>query len=183
MLRIKVMSRVCAEQYTRHQREEPFYILSIRSCKSSAPNFDMSNKMIQDIHYAIFSDTDQQYRVDAINEDNAYSILHWAHCLPENALVIVHCRAGVSRSSATAAALSRIFNGNDDEFWQFPPYTPNELVYYTIMKCQMMQDLWDETSAKAAANAAQQFDYFYRDDDEDDKDDERSHKAQRHEIL
>lgn len=46
-------------------------------------------------------------------------------------LLIVHCEAGVSRSPAIAAALSKI-NEEDDNFY-FKNYRPNSLVYRTIL--------------------------------------------------
>ena len=46
-------------------------------------------------------------------------------------LLIVHCEAGVSRSPAIAAALTKI-NEEDDNFY-FKNYRPNSLVYRTIL--------------------------------------------------
>lgn len=46
--------------------------------------------------------------------------------------VVVHCGAGISRSSAVAAALSKILTGCDGQFFQ-PPFVPNRLVYSTIL--------------------------------------------------
>jgi len=46
-------------------------------------------------------------------------------------LIVVHCEAGISRSSATAAALSLILNGEDQFFYDH--YLPNALVYRKII--------------------------------------------------
>lgn len=46
--------------------------------------------------------------------------------------IIAHCDAGVSRSSATAAALSKILNNKDDIY--FKNYVPNMRVYTEILK-------------------------------------------------
>ena len=47
--------------------------------------------------------------------------------------IIVHCDAGVSRSSAVAAALSRVLNGDDAEFFA-GRYRPNMRVYRTVLE-------------------------------------------------
>ncbi len=55
-------------------------------------------------------------------------------------LIVVHCEAGISRSSATAGALSLILNGSDKEF--FKGYHPNMLVYRKILN--MYKGIKDE---------------------------------------
>ena len=47
-------------------------------------------------------------------------------------LIICQCDAGISRSAAVAAALSKCIN-NDDAFF-FKHYLPNSLVYKTILE-------------------------------------------------
>lgn len=51
--------------------------------------------------------------------------------LSEINLIVVHCQAGISRSSGCAAALSRLINGEDQFF--FDCYRPNRLVYRTVL--------------------------------------------------
>jgi predicted protein tyrosine phosphatase len=46
--------------------------------------------------------------------------------------VLVHCEAGISRSAAVAAALSKIYNGDDTEFYG-PRYRPNSLIYRVLL--------------------------------------------------
>ena len=49
-------------------------------------------------------------------------------------LLIIHCHAGISRSAAVAAAISKIFNGTDNEYFYSDRYNPNMYVYTKIMK-------------------------------------------------
>jgi predicted protein tyrosine phosphatase len=49
--------------------------------------------------------------------------------------VVIHCGAGVSRSVALAAALSKVLFGNDDEFFQ--KGVPNRLVYRIALEAFM----------------------------------------------
>jgi predicted protein tyrosine phosphatase len=51
---------------------------------------------------------------------------------PHAELFVAHCDAGISRSSATCAAVARLL-GQDDE-WFFTHKRPNTLVYRTILK-------------------------------------------------
>lgn len=49
-------------------------------------------------------------------------------------LLIIHCRAGQSRSAGVAAALSQVIYGDDSEFFNNPRYTVNMTVYYKVLK-------------------------------------------------
>ena len=53
---------------------------------------------------------------------------------------IVHCGAGISRSSGCAAALSKIYNQTDEDIFTNPEYIPNMLVYRTILEEYMLGD-------------------------------------------
>jgi len=47
--------------------------------------------------------------------------------------LIIHCHAGISRSAAVAAAISRAETGDDKEFFS-ERYFPNMKVYYTVLR-------------------------------------------------
>ena len=53
-------------------------------------------------------------------------------------ILCIHCEAGISRSAGIAAALSKIYTGNDNYF--FKHYCPNRLVYRTILNCYYEKD-------------------------------------------
>lgn len=50
-------------------------------------------------------------------------------------LLVVHCEAGISRSAGVAGALSLIYNGSDQYY--FDNYLPNMLVYRKILNIYM----------------------------------------------
>jgi len=51
-------------------------------------------------------------------------------------IVVVHCEAGISRSSGVAAALSKHFNGDDTVFFSnASKYLPNRLAYRLLLNC------------------------------------------------
>lgn len=52
---------------------------------------------------------------------------------PKVQVIICHCEAGVSRSSAVAAAVLRILTGADDKIFNDRRYIPNIFVYRTIL--------------------------------------------------
>jgi predicted protein tyrosine phosphatase len=54
--------------------------------------------------------------------------------------IVVHCDAGVSRSPAVAAALSRVLNGDDAAFFG-GPYRPNMHVYRTLLETHRRDDV------------------------------------------
>ena len=79
---------------------------------------------------------DYWYRREDVlfNDEMARRVLAFAkEVWPKIEVAHVHCWAGISRSSATAAALSRIYFGSDGEFVCGPVYRPNSLVYRTIL--------------------------------------------------
>jgi predicted protein tyrosine phosphatase len=82
-----------------------------------------------------FHDLDRCYSGYTIfGEEQARQIIDFAQSVWDKIdVLLVHCEAGVSRSPATAAALSVIFKGpgSDQEF--FKNYRPNMLVYRTIL--------------------------------------------------
>ena len=60
-----------------------------------------------------FGDEESAKAWDAPTEDHARIIWEWGQRLPSDARVVVHCFAGVSRSTATALALWLQHNGTD----------------------------------------------------------------------
>lgn len=48
--------------------------------------------------------------------------------------LIIHCWAGVSRSAAVAAAILKVYTGNDDQIFKSGTYAPNMYVYHKILE-------------------------------------------------
>jgi hypothetical protein len=67
------------------------------------------------------------------NSEHAKKVLEFVFTFLDKVKIIVaQCDAGISRSSATAAALSKIIRNDDDSFFKI--YYPNKLIYSTILK-------------------------------------------------
>jgi len=69
----------------------------------------------------------------AMTPEQARSIIAFVReHLAEVQLIICQCEAGISRSAAVAAALSRILQGEDSFF--FTHYAPNDWIYHTLLE-------------------------------------------------
>ena len=69
----------------------------------------------------------------AMSDEDGYSVVAFVRrFVPNEArFVVVHCEAGISRSAGIAAAVSKIWNGTDDFF--FERYLPNSWVYRQVL--------------------------------------------------
>lgn len=163
-MKFKIFSKQNIEKYT---GDEPYILISIAGRHPDGqhgfaellddPNrLDVLKLTFDDISHTVY---DKDYPVidsmkfsDLIyfNESHAKEILefvdNYKYKIDLNNykykidLICVNCFAGISRSSATAAALSVIMNGNRSDSWIFESseYYPNSLVYKTII------NKWDE---------------------------------------
>lgn len=72
-----------------------------------------------------------------ISDEQAESIARlakWADEQDEEIQVVVNCDAGISRSSGTAAAISKYFLGDDMFYFNNVLYNPNMLVYSKVLQ-------------------------------------------------
>jgi len=78
-----------------------------------------------------------------MTDDHANQILDFVEEMKGKIeLLICHCEGGISRSSATAAAILRILTGSDDKIFNDPKYIPNRFVYRKILNA------WEERRTK-----------------------------------
>jgi predicted protein tyrosine phosphatase len=78
--------------------------------------------------------SDQQAEADLFSEEQAARV--WSFVLqhrPDIERIIVHCDAGMSRSPAVAAAISKALTGDDADFFG-GRYRPNMRVYRTLLE-------------------------------------------------
>ncbi len=128
----------------------PHVIISIYT-PGDEPPLVKQNRFTKDVLTLGFDDLDRQPstatllalggRAVLFNEEYAREILRFVNKWKDQIdLITCHCDAGISRSSGTAAALSRILNGMDEPFFK-PPYVPNRLVYRTILQTQFDENI------------------------------------------
>lgn len=120
--------------------DEPWAAIQIATHKDDWPKLSLvKNLGTLQIHFA---DSDGQQKdipwttpEEAIifNKEHANLILDFVSLMQEKVnLFLIHCEAGRSRSPGVAAALSKIYNDDDMEY--FKMFTPNMLVYRTILQ-------------------------------------------------
>jgi predicted protein tyrosine phosphatase len=80
-----------------------------------------------------FSDADRvSDGIQLIDTDAAESMITFVVKNLDIDFCVVNCEAGISRSAGCAAALSKIFTGDDSELVRAKPFF-NRLVYRTIL--------------------------------------------------
>lgn len=65
--------------------------------------------------------------------EDAKQVMDLVEAHPEAEHILVHCTAGISRSSAVAAALHKILNGSDEAIFNNKRYRPNMRVYRMML--------------------------------------------------
>ncbi len=124
----------------------PYAVISITETDMTSARYP-SDKYIQGILYLRYHDVDPDNKeaygqgaedadiqfLNAMTKADATRILQFMNLMKDSVEVIVcQCMAGISRSAATAAALSKIITGDDSFF--FDHYVPNRYVYRLILE-------------------------------------------------
>jgi predicted protein tyrosine phosphatase len=113
--------------------EEPYVMISI-SCVNDAATIP-HREHCKDILRLEFDDVDRPIEgmnVSLFNKEHANKILDFFEKWENKvAWMIVHCDAGLSRSPAVAAALTRVQHRFDYDFWK--RYLPNSRVYSILL--------------------------------------------------
>lgn len=132
---IFVYSRSAIEAVAPH--EVPHVIISITSSADDVARL-RTRETCRGILRIAFPDADAPS--ERFREDELFSSAHaaqiWRFVLDQRAhieRIVVHCDAGVSRSAAVAAAIARVFLGDDAEFFQ-GRYRPNPRVYRMLIE-------------------------------------------------
>lgn len=94
----------------------------------------------------VFADTLELGKPDSFTSSLAVKILDFVEQMWDEAEVfLIHCEAGLSRSPAVAAALSRIYY-NDDGPW-FELDFPNGLVYQLLIEANLRRQTTSNSPA------------------------------------
>lgn len=115
---------------------DPHICISITSPNDPVAIFNTNPKRL-DVLYLDFYDLDKPTgRFQKVFTDaQAKEILEYVNKYASLCdTVIVNCQAGVSRSAGVAAALSKIWTGEDDFFFNSRLYRPNMMIYQKILR-------------------------------------------------
>lgn len=128
---------------------EPHVIISIYTPRDDPPKVKTNSNTV-DILQLAFDDLDRVPEEGSaithvlsnpvlFDSDMAEDIAEFIERSTTNT-VICHCDAGISRSAGVAAALSKFFNGTDEEYFRLKKiyekgqrYCPNRLVYLHLL--------------------------------------------------
>jgi rhodanese-related sulfurtransferase len=98
------------------------------------------NLWFSDVTESGFEDAKERHpnwlgQLKLISDSDANKIKEFMDNLNKDTdILIVHCRAGQSRSAGVAAALSKIYFGDDSYYFNNSKYTVNMTVYYKVLK-------------------------------------------------
>jgi predicted protein tyrosine phosphatase len=114
--------------------ETPYAVISIM-CPFD--NFPELKKGYVDLLRLKFLDIDQDelcgYKgFDVTDANNILDFVEKNKSIVDT--IAIHCNAGISRSSGVAAALSKIYNGDDTWVFKNRKYCPNLRVYSLLLK-------------------------------------------------
>jgi predicted protein tyrosine phosphatase len=114
----------------------PWACISIVSEEGEWPEISAANQV--DLLQLAFADAiypDPAGLLVLFSEEDAHRVLDFVKTVWDRIdLLMVHCEAGASRSPAIAAAVSRVYLGDDGPFVLPHLYEPNPLVYRTMLE-------------------------------------------------
>jgi len=110
------------------------YIISIVSPESDDVFLPISEDFVLRLK---FHDLDDKYpyesSIQLLTPDMANQVVSFVKKISAEDLLLVHCEAGISRSSAMAGAISKYVNDDDSLFFKYP-YLPNRHVYKLVLR-------------------------------------------------
>lgn len=145
-IKIGVLSRYQALEYCQIKHKTDSVIISI-----STPDVDYKDMIIApdkenrviDLLELCFMDCDKPGEVDVygtpttidnlMSDEDAHKVVEFVERYKDKR-ILVHCDAGISRSSAVAAAILKHYTGDDSMIFDSHWYNPNRWVYRKVLK-------------------------------------------------
>lgn len=140
-MKIQVSNRYLAENFT---SSIPWAVISIADSESEYAKLSDDNRI--GLLQVAFCDIDNLISgYKRMNQEDAVKILTFMDEVWDKAdLLLIHCEAGVSRSAAVGAAISRIKLGHDGGY--FNTHHPNRWVYSRLLKeNEIRKRVWSST--------------------------------------
>lgn len=133
---VKIMNRLQAINYSYLKNNPNAIIISISTPNDNFPSFYLkSDSVIRDVFYIKMNDIEEdiyingRLRYKAPTLEDLNGLKEFVDKYKNSTIdIIVHCDAGISRSSAVAIVICRYLGLNDDWIWNDFNYHPNKLV-------------------------------------------------------
>lgn len=132
MAKVIVKSRLQAIQHSQLKEIPSCIIVSITEGKGHTPSFYRGDgSQVKDVFPLFFDDIDREHDGYKACQEEDFKGLRafidkWKDKVDE---IIVHCHAGISRSSGCAAAICQYIGIDDTFIWDSGQYIPNRRVY------------------------------------------------------
>lgn len=132
MTRVRIMSRMKAIQHSQFKEIPSCVIVSITEGKGITPSFYRGeDSQVKDVFPLFFDDIDREIQGYHAPQEEDFKGLRefidkWKDEVDE---IVVHCHAGISRSSGCAAAICQYIGVDDTFIWDSGRYIPNRRVY------------------------------------------------------
>ena len=132
-MNFEVLSRQRARKMSFSSNIDDCIIVSITDTYSERNRF-ATNEHIKAVLHIQFDDVEKG-ETNCITQEQGKKIYDFVMSNKHLAnKIIVHCEAGISRSSGVCAALMKIINGNDFDVFDNPRFTPNMTCYRTVLE-------------------------------------------------
>lgn len=132
----------CRDEATQFRAAVPWAGISITTDDGDWPDIDRGQCL--GLLQLQFADLEQPHPgerlFDETDADKIFEFVgeHW----PRIELLMVHCQAGLRRSPAVAAAISRIYFDHDETWFRPGVYDPNMRVYDTLLNVARQRGLY-----------------------------------------
>lgn len=116
--------------------DRPYILVSICDPDVEPPVAGSADQLVDRLNLQFDDCTLGGENLKEITNEDATKILNFVDQYKnQNLLLIVHCMAGISRSSGTVAAISKIYDGYDNCFFDTSVngFIPNTTVYFKII--------------------------------------------------
>ena len=147
---IKIMSQNDCRVYDRDCAIEgkKIAIISINNTWDQIPEF--KNRAL----YLTFDDVELSDNYNtAMSMQDANKIIEFVNAVKDSVdELIVHCMAGISRSSGTAAALMLLYNNDDTPVFNNGKYSPNMRCYRFVLNAGGLKPSFSEINTKLETN-------------------------------
>ena len=144
-MRLSVLSRDNAVEYCTKAHKDESAIISISTPYYRYQNFPFKSEKnnVKDILFTKFADADAPNKNDVygkivsqeelISDKQAKEIVDFVK-RNKDRYIIVHCDAGISRSSGVGAAILKYYTGDDSRIFENRWYMPNRLCYRKVLE-------------------------------------------------